>query len=165
MTGDRVPEELCLEDVAHRAPDGHLLNPATAVSVDGRGLLILGGSGRGKSTLAWSMLGQGASLIADDAVLVRVSNGTPMLTAPPTLPRWIEARGIGLLSAPELVDAALGAVVTLDWSEPDRLPPRRRFLVAGHAFPLILGQGIPSLGMKLVHFLTHGRADDPNPTV
>jgi serine kinase of HPr protein (carbohydrate metabolism regulator) len=65
-----------------------------------RGALIEGPSGVGKSDLALRALDQGFSLVADDRVLVFVSNGKLFGRAPDTLAGLIEARGVGVLSQP-----------------------------------------------------------------
>ena len=51
---------------------------ATAVAVDGQGLLLLGAPGTGKSTLAIAMMALGAVLISDDGVWLQ-SGGTPAI--------------------------------------------------------------------------------------
>ena len=65
-----------------------------------RGALIEGPSGVGKSDLALRALDQGFSLVADDRVLVFVSNGKLFGRALETLEGLIEARGVGVLSQP-----------------------------------------------------------------
>ncbi|MEL6532683.1 MAG: HPr kinase/phosphatase C-terminal domain-containing protein [Pseudomonadota bacterium] len=158
----QIPERFDLAEIARDTPKGPLCNPASAIRVQGRGLLILGLSGSGKSDLAWSMIALGAELIADDAVLVTPDGNSALLSAPATLPPWIEARGIGLIAAPVADATPLTVVVSLDHAEPCRLPPQRRFMAQTCDFPLILGRDIPSLGVKLWYYLLHGRADDPS---
>ena len=77
--------------------DGLLLH-ATAVAVDGQGLLILGPSGSGKSQLAIEMLTLGADLISDDRVWLRAAEEGIVLQAADPLAGRIEARGLGLIS-------------------------------------------------------------------
>jgi HPr kinase/phosphorylase len=62
--------------------DAALLLHGTAVSVGGRGLLMLGPSGAGKSSLAIEMLALGAQLVSDDRVWLRVSQNGLLLQAP-----------------------------------------------------------------------------------
>lgn len=64
------------DEVETAAATGAPTIHASAVSLAGRGLLILGASGTGKSGLALEMMSRGAVLIADDRVrLVRAEAG------------------------------------------------------------------------------------------
>ena len=45
---------------------------ANGVSFDGKGLLILGASGAGKSSLTFEMIALGATLVSDDRTCLRV---------------------------------------------------------------------------------------------
>ena len=110
---------------------------ASAVALDGRGLLILGASGSGKSALALEMISRGATLIADDGVEVRLSaDGHPLLSAPDAIAGRIEARGVGLLRLLD-VSAPATAVVTLDEVETARLPALHETVIAGVTLPLL----------------------------
>ena len=65
---------------------------ATAVTVAGRGLLIRGASGSGKSGLALEMMARGATLVADDRVIVSLRDNTLWLAPPAPLTGMIEAQ-------------------------------------------------------------------------
>lgn len=136
----------------------HVTRHATAVAVDGRGLLITGASGAGKSTLALAMIGLGATLVSDDRTTITAIAGTVMLTCPnPDLKGVIEARAVGLLRC-EAIDAApLALVVDLDRHETDRLPPRRSVSVLGYAIDLVYGSQSPTFPVALMLHLRHGR--------
>jgi HPr kinase/phosphorylase len=142
------------------AEDGFYIN-ASAVAVDGRGVMICGASGAGKSTLALELMALGAELIADDGVRVDLGEGpgtVPYLQRPDTATDLIESRGIGLLRAGAVRGRApLSLVVDLDRAEPDRLPPRRNVTTGSVERPLILGAGHPSLALSVVWMLRHGR--------
>lgn len=56
------------------AQQGSLVLHASGIVVDGRSIALLGPSGTGKSTLA-GQLARGGRLLADDALVVRLSNG------------------------------------------------------------------------------------------
>lgn len=133
---------------------------ASAVSLVGQGIAILGASGTGKSALALALIGLGAELIADDGVWCAPEAGGLVLHRPDTAPPLIEVRGIGLLNAgPIVLSAPLVLVVDLDRAETERLPPRRRLAHDGHDALLILGADRPMLAQSLVHLVRHGRAE------
>ena len=130
---------------------------ASCVDLDGQGVLITGASGRGKSTLALALIGQGARLVADDRVALVRTGETVTATRPPGLPPLIEARGLGLLHAPLCSATVLALVVDLDTPETERLPPLRHTSVLGCAIPLIYrGEGL-DFGFHLALMLRHGR--------
>ena len=110
---------------------------ATAVAVEGAGILILGASGAGKSDLALQLMALGAGLVADDRVRLRQRDGALVASAPPGLPALIEARGVGLLHARRVGPVALALAVDLDRDEPERLPPLRHFTALGCRIPLL----------------------------
>lgn len=119
-------------------PDGvdSEMRHATTVAVKGRGLMIEGASGAGKSALALQMLALGARLVADDVTEIRRGKGTVALWAgaPQALPAKVEARGIGLVAQRLFGTVPLRAVLSLDLEETDRLPH------SGHC--TILGQNV-----------------------
>lgn len=133
---------------------------ATGVAVDGRGIVILGASGSGKSSLALSLMALGAELIADDGLWLSDADDPPMLHRPAQSPDLIEARGIGLIGpCPARSTAPLALIVDLDRSEPDRLPPRRLVAIGDSLRPLILGAGHHTLAPALFLMARHGRAE------
>ena len=90
----------------------------------GSGVLLLGGSGSGKSDLLLRLIDRGFGLVAYDRVLVEAGQARP----PPVLAGLIEVRGLGLLRMDHVAPVTLGLVVALDDSVPgaaagqDRLP-------------------------------------------
>ena len=73
------------------------------VEVNGEGILILGGSGVGKSETALEIVKRGHRLIADDQIEIRkVSETTLLGRAPDVIKHLIEIRGIGILDVKEL---------------------------------------------------------------
>jgi HPr kinase/phosphorylase len=110
---------------------------ATCVAVAGRGLLILGASGSGKSALALQLIALGARLVSDDRVLVTSDADGLLASCPaPAILGLIEARGFGLLRLDALVSARLILAVDLDQTEAQRLPPPRQLVVAARSLPL-----------------------------
>ncbi|WP_284262899.1 HPr kinase/phosphorylase [Roseicyclus amphidinii] len=139
--------------------DGALWLKATAVAVNAAGILILGASGSGKSSLALALMAHGATLVSDDAVRLRPLPGGALLERPDTSPDLIEARGVGLLQGgPVTRSVALAIAVDLDRPETARLPPRRVLGIGDWTYPLILGGQAPSLAASLVIMARHGRA-------
>ena len=95
----------------------------TSVLISGAGVLLCGKSGAGKSDLALRLIDQGAVLIADDRVEVRVDQGKVMASAPASLAGLLEVRGVGLMRVPFAPAGELHLVV--DLVEPgavERLP-------------------------------------------
>lgn len=130
---------------------------ASCVAVEGRGLLILGPSGSGKSALALQLMALGARLVADDRCHIVSRNGRLFASAPPALSGLIEARGIGLLRAQTLDEAPLVLAVDLGRTETERLPPRHKFALHGIALDLALGPISAHLGFSLLQQLRCGR--------
>lgn len=162
MTGAWRPElpEL-LQDRALSQDGSSIQVHGSAVAIDGKGILILGAAGAGKSTLALSLMAFGATLIADDGIRVTVSDagGKPVLHRPDGATDLIEARGVGLLHAGQIAPCApLELIVDLDHAEADRLPPRRMAAIDGVSFPLIRGAGHPTLAPVVLQMVRVGRA-------
>ena len=104
---------------------------ATAVCLQGEGILLLGESGVGKSDLALRLIADGATLIADDRVDIAAIDDALWLSPPASLAGVIEAYGIGLLQLPYVPKAHLRLVVQCDAAAPERLPARRKWIMEG----------------------------------
>ncbi len=133
---------------------------ATAVAVGDRAVLITGASGSGKSSLALEMMARGATLVADDRVILSLSGADVMLTCPDPLCGMIEARGVGLLHARHRSPVALALVVDMDQTEIDRLPPHRTITYLSQTFPLLHNvdtRHFPAAVLQYLH--GDGRAD------
>jgi HPr kinase/phosphorylase len=130
---------------------------ASCVAVDGRGLLILGASGAGKSGLALQLIALGARLVADDRTELTAHAGRLTARCPVAIKGLIEARGIGLLRAPTLDEAEIALVVDLDRIEDQRLPPRRKITILGCEADLVLQAQNDHFPAALMLYLRHGR--------
>lgn len=136
------------------APSHH----ASCVAYQGRGLVIFGPSGSGKSGLALQLMALGAALVADDRTRIWAEGGVLMAGAPPGLPALIEARGLGLLRVPALHGPVpLALAVDLGRSETDRLPPERRLDLAGLSLPLVFRSEGAHFPGAVLHLLSFGR--------
>lgn len=131
---------------------------ASAVALDGRGLLILGASGAGKSGLALRLMALGARLVADDRVAVARRGAALVASAPPGLRGLIEARGVGILRAEAAPEAGLVLAVDLDAETAARMPQLRQIAYHDVAIELISGRGVPNLDATLLQMLRLGRA-------
>lgn len=131
---------------------------ASTVALEGRGALILGASGAGKSGLALQLMGLGAGLVADDQTELRVHGGALWAGCPPAIAGLIEARGLGLLAAPPAGPVALALAVDLDTPETERLPPHRHAHFLGISLPLFRRVDAPYFASAILHCLKHGRS-------
>lgn len=123
---------------------------ASAVAVARRGVLILGASGAGKSGLALRLMALGATLVADDRVMLSRRDGGLWAEAPAPLRGMIEARGVGILRAPVCAAARLFIAVDLDRAPSARMPQPVTFARAGVDIRLIFGRGVPNLDSVLI---------------
>ncbi|WBU59484.1 HPr kinase/phosphorylase [Paracoccus albus] len=110
----------------------------SAVQQNGRGVLILGPSGSGKSSLCVRLIALGATLIADDRIRL-CRRGNAIFAEPPDqLAGLIEARRIGIMRLP-YQPGSIDLVVDLGRNETERLPPNRNTHVKHVLLPLVLG--------------------------
>lgn len=94
---------------------------ATAVAINGEGVLLSGPSGSGKSDLALRLVDRGAVLISDDGVLVDAGDSNATLRTAPQIAGMIEMRGVGIVKMPFADGVPLRLVVDLG-EQPERLP-------------------------------------------
>ncbi|AYD03140.1 HPr kinase/phosphorylase [Neorhizobium sp. NCHU2750] len=112
---------------------------ATAIVVDGRGLLFIGPSGIGKSMAALSCLAiarrhnVAAALVADDQVLVDGRDGRIFASCPAAIAGLMEIRGSGIVHMEHVETAPLDlAIKVVSLADTERLPPEdERFQLAG----------------------------------
>lgn len=108
---------------------------ATAILVGKTGLLFLGPSGSGKSSLAFSCLaaakplGLAASLIADDRVLISEQDGSLIAECPPSIAGLMEIRYTGIVRMPYVSRAEMHfAVRPVDPTTAERMPPEDEWI-------------------------------------
>lgn len=123
------------------APTRH----GTVVALNGRGLLLIGPSGSGKSAVALGLIASGAVLVADDRVRLWRQGDRVMAEAPRATAGLIEARGVGILHARTAGPVPLTLICDLGRASSLRLPPPRGRVVLGIALPLVLGPASPHL--------------------
>lgn len=130
---------------------------ATTIAYQGRGLLIRGASGRGKSALALSLIALGAALVADDQTLVERQGDALIARAPERLKGLIEARGMGLLRSPAAPPTPLTLVADLDGPSEGRLPVQESTEILGLTLPLVRRLDHSHFAPALLLHLAHGR--------
>jgi serine kinase of HPr protein (carbohydrate metabolism regulator) len=100
-----------------------------------RGVLIQGPSGVGKSDLALRLIGQGWRLIADDWTHLWASSGALYAAAPATIAGKIEARGLGIVTAPPHALARIVLAIQCTHEAIERLPEAAIWTWDGVAIP------------------------------
>jgi serine kinase of HPr protein (carbohydrate metabolism regulator) len=130
---------------------------AGCVAIGGRGVLIAGASGAGKSDLALRLIDRGADLVSDDYTRLRAEAGRLMAAPPDTIAGKIEVRGVGIIAKPYVRDVPVALLVDLELA-PERLPEPARRTVAGVDLPTIgLNALEPSAPIKVeAALLLHG---------
>src|SRR5882757_5718665 len=73
---------------------------ASCVALRGRGVLLLGPSGSGKSDLALRLIDEGATLVADDRTILFVKDDALHARAPASIRGMLEIRGLGIVALP-----------------------------------------------------------------
>ena len=122
---------------------------ATCVDINGSGVLIVGRSGSGKSSLAINLLALGSKLVADDQCELVKKNNRFRVSKPDFLPNSIEIRGVGLVSVPMVVETSLDWVVNMDEAEKERMPDLRFTEIDGYKIPTIFGKNMDDLASRI----------------
>lgn len=129
---------------------------ATTVSLSGQGMLILGPSGSGKSSLALQLISLGARLVADDRTRVERSGQRVIATVPGAIAGMIEARGVGILKLDAAGPTALNLVVDLSRAEHQRLPEPHHYDLLGVTLPCLHNAPSPHFAAALLLYLGKG---------
>ena len=112
---------------------------ATAVAVDGIGVLLRGPSGAGKSDLALRLIDSGAELVADDQTAVEADAGTLIMSPPATIAGRLEVRGLPIATLPYRDRVPLALVVDLVApTAVPRLPPPAVAELCGVSVPRVV---------------------------
>ena len=121
---------------------------ASGVAVGGRGVLIEGPSGSGKSSLALALIDRGATLVGDDGVLLEGRDGRLWALPPPAIEGLLEIRNVGLARLPA-APAPVSLVLRLDAEAPRFVETAERVEMLGVTLPLIrLWPDAPALALR-----------------
>lgn len=120
-------------------PEIHKIH-ASLMSVDGKGVLLTGKSGSGKSDLLLRFIaGKNAVLVADDVVELQSYQGEIIGRAPLNLRGLLEVRGVGIVRCEYLSESRINLVVRLvqNADEIVRLPKIAHEMILGVEIPAI----------------------------
>jgi len=127
--------------LAHEVDD-ELLVHGTCVAIAGRGVLLRGVPGSGKSDLALRFISSyqhaGAGLVSDDQVQLNCIDGRIVARAPGTIAGMLEVRGVGIIKVSHVADALITLIMEINpGGEIERLP------AAPLPFEDVLGVQVP----------------------
>jgi hypothetical protein len=126
---------------------------ASCVAIGGRGVLLSGRSGAGKSDLALRLVDRGAELVSDDYTELRRVGETLLARAPEAIAGKIELRGVGIVELEPAEDVPVCLYADLD-TAPERLPAVGTVRLAGQDIPLVALAALePSAPLKLEYAL------------
>lgn len=118
------------------------LTHATGIFFEGKGVLIKGPSGSGKSDLALRLMTLGAELIGDDYLEVsRNKEGRLIMAVPATIAGKMEVRAVGILEVSfrpmAEIDLVLCLVAEGEAHQLERLPEQKFITLEGGDIPYL----------------------------
>lgn len=126
-----------------------IVHQASCVMIEGRGLLIEGASGTGKSSLVLALIDRGAALVGDDGVMLDVREGALLASPHPRIAGKLEVRNVGLIDVPAVGDVPVALVVRLDPAAPRFIDAAEVAVIAGCALPMVrLYPDTPALPLR-----------------
>lgn len=109
---------------------------ATCIAYQGKGILLIGASGCGKSDLALRMIMEkGAVLVADDRTEITQVQSKLLASCPKAIKHLLEVRGLGIYHFPveEKIPVSLVVELVADSSALERLPVSETILIENMA--------------------------------
>jgi HPr kinase/phosphorylase len=129
------------------------------VALGGRGVLIFGPAGAGKSALALQLMAFGCDLVSDDRTAVVAQAGSVLAAAPARIRGLIEARGVGILAADAVAAARVALLVDLGQTETERLPPWHSRKLLGVDLPVVHRIESTHFPAAILQYLKAGRVE------
>lgn len=118
-------------------PDEPRPRQASCVAIGGRGVLIEGATGSGKSGLALSLIDRGARFLGDDGILLHDEGGRLIARPHPRILGLLEVRNLGLLNFPCLDEAPIALVIRLDENAPRYIEEPESIEIEGITLPMV----------------------------
>lgn len=109
----------------------------SCVAIGGRGVLIEGEPGSGKSSLALALIDRGAVLVGDDGVTLEAAGGVLLASPPPNTAGLIEVRNVGLVTMETAARVPAALVLRLDAGAPRYIDEAEMVEVCGVSLPLV----------------------------
>ncbi len=111
---------------------------ASCVNFKGKGILLLGDSGFGKSEMCLRLIyDYGAVLVADDRVDITIKQQSVYASVPQVLAGLLEVRGIGIIKLKYRRKSKVDMVVKLTNQKIERLPEKEFYDFDGIKMPQI----------------------------
>jgi Serine kinase of the HPr protein, regulates carbohydrate metabolism len=107
------------------------------VAIGGRGILIEGAPGTGKSALALSLIDRGARLVADDGVMILPAGDRLVASPHPRTRGLMEIRNLGVLNFPCEDEAPLALAIVLDPAAPRYVEAAQGMELGGIVLPAL----------------------------
>lgn len=117
-----------------------ILRQAGCVSIGGRGILIEGPPGSGKTSLALMLIDRSAQLVGDDGVLLSIRNGRLWASPPPGTAGKLEIRNVGIVDL-LAIDVPVSLQLILSGAAPRYIENSPQNELLGTPIPSILFDG------------------------
>lgn len=117
--------------------DQSIARQAGCIAINGRGVLIEGAPGTGKSSLALALIDRGAELVGDDGVMLTAVDQHLIARPHPQTRELLEVRNLGLLRFPFRHEVVLAVVIRLDPQAPRYIERPEMTEIAGITLPLV----------------------------